>query len=126
MKKEEESEGQLRSETSDNLRVEDLAEALELMKTDASKLLKDLLRGISMWGITALLAFCLAAVWLVLSEFIVRFAHPFGSPPLILDILYVSYAFSAGSALLGLVLLWRYYSLRKKYEKLFVISGTLH
>ena len=108
------------------MRVSDLEEALGWMKSDASVLLKDLLRGIAMWGITSLMAFVLTGVWLVLAQVILVFAHPFGALPQVLDILYFSYAFAAASAILGLVLLWRYYSLRRKYARLFEIVGKLH
>jgi len=107
------------------MELTDLAEALGLMKADASKLLKDLLRGISMWGITALMAFFLAAVWLALSEVVLTYAHPYGSLPPTLDILYVSYGFAAGSAILGLILSWRYLSLKRRYVRLFEIAGKL-
>jgi len=103
----------------------DLEEALGFLKADASRLLKDLLRGISMWGLTALMAFFLAGVWLVLAKVILTYAHPYGSLPQILDILYASYGFAAGSAVLGFLLLWRYYSLRKRYLRLFEIAGSL-
>lgn len=103
----------------------DLEEALGFLKTDASMLLKDLLRGISTWGLTALMAFLLSAVWLALAQVILTFAHPYGSLPGILDILYASYVFAAGSAILGFLLLWRYYSLRKRYLRLFEIAGNL-
>ncbi|MDA4125094.1 MAG: hypothetical protein OK438_06575 [Thaumarchaeota archaeon] len=103
----------------------DLEEALRFVKADASNLLSDLLRGISMWGFTALMAFLLAAICLVLSQVILTYAHPYGSLPPILDILYVSYGFAIGSAFLGFVLFWRYYSLRKRYARLFEIVGSL-
>jgi len=105
--------------------VGELADALELMKADASKFLRDLLKGVSMWGITAVLAFSLAVVWLALAQVVLTFAHPYGSPPLILDILYLSYGFAIGSASLGCALFWRYYSLRKKYTRLFEIARKL-
>ena len=107
------------------MELTDLAEALGLMKSDASKLLKDLLRGISMWGITAVMAFFLAVVWLALAEVVLTYAHPYGSLPQILDILYASYAFAAGSAVLGVVLFWRYYSLKRRYVRLFGIARKL-
>jgi hypothetical protein len=107
------------------MRMADLEGALEFVKSDASALLGDLLRGISMWGLTALMAFVLAAVWLVLAQVVLAYAHPYGSPPQVLDTLYLSYGFAAGSACLGLALLWRYYSLRRRYVKLFEIAGKL-
>ena len=107
------------------MRLADLEEALGFLRTDASRLLQDLLRGISMWGLTALMAFFLAAVWLALAQVILTYAHPYGSLPRILDILYASYAFAIGSALLGSLLFWKYYSLRKRYLRLFEIAGSL-
>lgn len=107
------------------MELTDLAEALGLMKADASRLLKDLLRGVSMWGITALMAFLLAAVWLALAEVVLIYAHPYGSLPQILDILYASYAFAAGSGVLGVVLFWRYFSLKRRYVSLFEIARKL-
>ena len=103
----------------------DLAEALELMKADASRFLKDLLRGVSMWATTAVMAFLLAIVWVALAQVVVAYAHPYGSPPLILDILYLSYGFAIGSATLGFLLSWRYYTLRRKYTRLFEIASKL-
>ena len=107
------------------LNVADLAEALIFMKADAAKLLKDMLRGISMWGITAAMAFVMAAVWFALGELILRYAHPFGSPPFILDLLYASDLVAVASALLGAILSWRYYSLRKRYGRLYEIAENL-
>ena len=107
------------------LNVADLADALIVMKADAAKLLKDLLRGVSMWGITAAMAFVLAAVWVALGEVILKYAHPFGSPPLALDVLYASDVLGVVSGLLGAILFWRYYSLRKKYGRLFKIAENL-
>lgn len=107
------------------MRLADLEEALGFLKSDASRLLKDMLRGISMWGLTALMAFFLAAVWLVLAKVILMYAHPYGALPQVLDLLYVSYGFATGSAVLGFLLLWRYYSLRKRYLRLFEIAGSL-
>jgi len=112
-------------EETGKLGIADLEEALGFLKADASRLLKDLLRGVSMWGLTALMAFLLAAVWLALALVILAYAHPYGSLPQILDILYASYGFATGSALLGFLLLWRYYSLRKRYLRLYEIAGSL-
>ena len=78
-----------------------------------------------MWGLTALMAFLLSAVWLALAQIILTYAHPYGSLPRILDILYASYVFATVSASLGFLLLWRYYSLRKRYLRLFQIAGSL-
>jgi hypothetical protein len=107
------------------LEVADLADALELMKADASRFLKDLLNGVSMWATTAVMAFFLAIVWLALAQIVLTFAHPYGSPPLMLDILYLSYTFAVVSASLGFLLSWRYYSLRRKYTRLFEIASKL-
>ena len=81
--------------------VGDLAEALQLMKLDTSNLLKDMLRGISMWGMTAVVAFLMAGAWLALAQAILTYAHPYGSYPLVLDTLYAGYALSAVSACAG-------------------------
>jgi hypothetical protein len=109
----------------DRPELADLAEALSFMKADASKVLKDLLRGISMWGITALMAFLMSIVWLALAGTILSFAHPYGSSPQILETLYVSYAFAVGSVAIGMFLFWRYYSLRRRYVRLFEIATKL-
>ncbi|HEY6283250.1 MAG TPA: hypothetical protein VIW22_04925 [Nitrososphaerales archaeon] len=105
--------------------VANLVEALRLMRADTSNLLKDMLRGISMWGITAVTAFLLAGVSLALSQVILTYAHPYGSLPIVLDILYAGYIFSALSACLGAFQLWRYLSLRKKYSRLFQVADNL-
>jgi hypothetical protein len=78
-----------------------------------------------MWGLTALMAFFLASVWLVLAQVILDYAHPYGSLPQVLDVLYLSYGFAIGSASLGFALFWRYYSLRKRYARLAEIAGNL-
>ena len=105
--------------------VADLAEALGWVKTDAERFLKDLLRGVSMWGTTAAMALVLALVWLALGQAVVTYAHPYGSPPLVLDILYLSYVMVVVSASLGVVLFWRYLSLRRRYARLFDIAAKL-
>lgn len=107
------------------LGLADLEEALKFVKTDASDLLRELLRGISMWAFTALMAFVLAAVWLALAQVVLTYAHPYGALPQILDLLNISYVFAVGSAVLGLGLLWRYFSLRRRYVRLFEIAGKL-
>jgi hypothetical protein len=117
--------GVVGEEEASKLGLADLEEALGFVKADASNLLRDLLSGISMWGLTALMSFVLAAVWLGLAEVILTYAHPFGALPQVLDVLYVSYVFATASAFLGLVLFWRYYSLRKRYSRLFEIAGKL-
>ena len=109
----------------DELKVVDLSDALTLIKSDASSLLKDLLRGISMWGVTAAMAFILAAVWLALGQFILAYAHPYGAPQGILDLLYASYGFAVGSVSLGAIMSWRYYSLKRRYTRLFEITRKL-
>jgi len=106
--------------------IADLADALTFMKSDAARLLKELLRGISMWGITALLAFIMAGVWIALGEAILKYAHPFGSPPFALDILYASYLLAIASALMGIVLSWRFFWLRSRFGRLYKIAETLH
>ena len=103
----------------------DLEEVMRFVKADASNLLNDLLRGISMWGLTALMAFFLASVWLVLAQVILHYAHPYGALPEVLDVLYLSYGFAIGSACLGVALFWRYQSLRKRYSRLAEIAGNL-
>ena len=105
--------------------VANLAEALQLMKADTSTLLKDMLRGVSMWGITAIVAFVLAATWLALAQAILTYAHPYGAQPLVLDTLYLGYLFSSLSACVGAILLWRYWSMRKRYSQLFRIADKL-
>jgi hypothetical protein len=105
--------------------IADFAEALDLMRADSKRLLADLLRGISMWGVTSLLAFCLAGACLALGQVIVKYAHPFGSLPQVLDLLNISYGLALGSAALGGVLFWRYYSLRARYSKLFEVARNL-
>ena len=107
------------------LDVATLEEALSWMRSDARTLLRDMLRGISMWGFTALLAALLAALCLVLAQSIMTFEHPYGSPPEILDALYVSYGVAAVSAVSSLALAWRYFSLRRRYTKLFEIAAKL-
>jgi hypothetical protein len=121
----ERGEPNVSTESEEIPQVEDLADALGLLKTDTSMLLKDLLKGVSMWAITAAMSLFLTVVWLVLAEVLLTFAHPYGSPPVILGILYLSYGFAIGTAVLGVVLFWRYYTLRKKYSKLFEISAKL-
>ena len=105
--------------------VGDLAEALQLMKLDTSNLLKDMLRGISMWGMTAVVAFLMAGAWLALAQAILTYAHPYGSYPLVLDTLYAGYALSAVSACAGVLLLWRYFSMRGRYSRLYQIASRL-
>jgi hypothetical protein len=105
--------------------VADLAEALQLMKADTSNLLRDMLRGISMWAVTAAIAFILAGAWLALADAILTYAHPYGSQPLVLDTLNLAYVFSVVSASVGVVLFLRYSLMRKRYSKLFRIAEKL-
>jgi hypothetical protein len=106
-------------------KIDDLQEVYELLKTDASDLLRDLLRGVSMWKVTALLAMLLTLAWIALAGVIVKFGHPFGAPPIILDALYLSIALAAMSAALSFYLFNRYYTLRRKYTRLFNIAEKL-
>ena len=62
-------------------KIDDLREVYDLLKTDASDLLGDLLRGVSMWGTTAVIALFLTLSWIVLADVITGFGHPYGSPP---------------------------------------------
>jgi hypothetical protein len=107
------------------MELAELAEALGFMKADASRLLNDMTRGISMWGVTALLSFLLAAVSLALAQAVLTYAHPYGALPQVLDLLYASYLSSACSAVLGLVLAWRYFTLKTRYVRLFEIARKL-
>ena len=106
-------------------KLADLSEVYELLKTDASDLLRDLLRGVSMWKVTAMLALLLTFSWIALATVIMVFGHPYGSPPTILLALYVSLALAAVSATLSFYLLYRYYTLRRKYTRLFKIAEKL-
>jgi hypothetical protein len=103
----------------------DLSEVYELLKTDASDLLRDLLRGVSMWNMTAVLALLLTFSWIALAAVIIKFGHPFGAPPAILLALYFSLALAAVSAILSFYLFYRYFTLRRKYTRLFNIAEKL-
>jgi hypothetical protein len=105
--------------------IADFAEALDLMRADSKRLLGDLLRGISMWGVTSLLAFFLAGACLALGQVIIKYAHPYGALPQVLDLLNISYGLALVSAGLGGILLWRYYSLRTRYSRLFEVARNL-
>jgi uncharacterized membrane protein len=109
----------------DDHKLADLSEVYELLKTDASDLLRDLLRGVSMWNVTALLSALLTFSWIALAAVILKFGHPFGSPPTILLALYISLALAAVSAVLSFYLFYRYFTLRRKYTRLFNIAEKL-
>ena len=106
-------------------KLADLSEVYELLKADASELLRDLLRGVSMWKVTALLAVLLTFSWVALAAVITVFGHPYGSPPAILEALYLSIALAVVSATLSFYLFYRYYTLRRKYTRLFNIAEKL-
>jgi ABC-type antimicrobial peptide transport system permease subunit len=113
------------TEVDGDRKLADLSEVYELLKTDASDLLRDLLRGVSMWKVTALLALLLTFSWIALATVITLFGHPYGSPPTILWALYVSLALAVVSAILSFYLFYRYYTLRRKYTRLFNIAEKL-
>jgi hypothetical protein len=106
-------------------KLADLSEVYELLKTDASDLLSDLLRGVSMWKVTALLAVVLTFSWIALATVILVFGHPFGALPIILFSLYLSLALALVSATMSFYLFYRYYTLRRKYTRLFKIAEKL-
>jgi len=106
-------------------KLADLSEVYELLKTDASDLLSDLLRGVSMWKVTALLALLLTFSWFALAMVIEVFGHPYGSPPTILYALYGSLVLGVVSATLSFYLFYRYFTLRTKYTRLFKIAEKL-
>jgi len=106
-------------------KLADLSEVYELLKTDASDLLRDLLRGVSMWNVTAVLALLLTFSWVALAAIIMVFGHLYGSPPAILLALYISSALAVVSALLSFYLFYRYFTLRRKYTRLFNIAEKL-
>lgn len=117
--------------STDDRKLTDLAEVYDLLKSDAVNLLRDLLRGVSMWGTTALMALFLTCSWIILAAVITIFGHPYGSPPngvdyhTVLDALYASYAFAGISAIICGYLFSRYYLLRKKYTRLFKLAEKL-
>lgn len=78
-----------------------------------------------MWGVAAAMAFVLAGTWLALAQAVLIYAHPYGAQPAVLDTLYAGYIFSVVSACVGLVMLWRYWSMRRRYSELFRIANTL-
>jgi len=112
-------------------KLTDLGEVYELLRTDASDLLRDLLRGVSMWGTTAVIALFLTLSWLFLAGVITVFGHPYGSPPngvsysTVIQALYLSYVLAAASAAVCIYLFSRYFSLKRKYSRLFKIAEKL-
>jgi len=105
--------------------VADLSAALGLIRTDSAKLLGDMLQGISMWGVTSLMAFLVSAICLALGETILTYAHPYGTLPQVLEALYASYALAGVSAVMGVVLLARYYTLKRRYTSLYRAARNL-
>ena len=109
-----------------------LEEVYESLRTDAQSLLRELLRGISMWGVTSLMAFLVCAVSLILAAVVIVFGRPYGSPPsdvgrnTVLIALYTSIALAARSAGVGSLLLQKYLTLKKKYARLYRIARELH
>ncbi|MDA4130833.1 MAG: hypothetical protein OK457_08690 [Thaumarchaeota archaeon] len=112
-------------------KLADLSEVYELLKTDASDLLRDLLRGVSMWGTTAVIALFLTLSWIVLAAVITVFGHPYGSPPngvstsTVIEVLYMSIGLAFVSAVVCIYMFSRYFSLKKKYSRLFKIAEKL-
>jgi hypothetical protein len=112
-------------------KLDDLTEVYALLKTDASDLLGDLLRGISMWRTTAVIAIFLTVSWLVLAVVVTAFGRPYGSPPndisssTVLVALYLSVILAVASACVCVYLFSRYFSLKKKYSRLFQIAAKL-
>ena len=111
--------------------VGDLVEVYDLLKSDATNLLRDLLNGVSMWGTTAMIAFFLTLSWLVLTAVITIVGRPYGSPPNGLDSIQVLYLWYLGiilaiaSGITTVFLFSRYYSLKRKYSRLFKIAEKL-
>jgi len=109
-----------------------LEEVYESLRTDAQSLLQELVRGISMWGVTSAMAFLLFVLSLVLAVVVTLFGRPYGSPPndigrsTVIFALYASLTLAAISAVVGTVLLRRYLALKKKYSRLFRIARELH
>lgn len=95
------------------------------MKTDAAKLLRELKMGISMWGVTSLMAFLVSFVSFVLGYTILTYAYAYENLPQVLDFLYASYALTISSLIIGIILLWKYFALRRRYTRLFDISRNL-
>jgi hypothetical protein len=108
-----------------------LEEVYDSLKTDAESLLRELLLGISMWGVTSLMAFLLCAASLILAVVVTLFGRPYGNPPsgvsseTVLAALYTSLALAATSAVVGSLLLQKYLTLKKKYSRLFQIAREL-
>jgi hypothetical protein len=118
-----------REERNGNVRdkppVADLVEVYDLLKDDATNLLSELLRGISMWRTTGLIASFLTLSWVVLAVVITAFGHPYGSPYIVLYSLYLSIALAQASGITSVYLFSRYISLRRKYSRLFKIAEKL-
>jgi len=112
-------------------KLEDLSEVYALLKTDASDLLGDLLRGVSMWRTTAAIALFLTVSWIVLAIVVTAFGRPYGHPPndisstTVLVALYLSIILAAASGGVCAFLFSRYISLKKKYSRLFQIAEKL-
>jgi H+/Cl- antiporter ClcA len=107
-------------------RLPELEQVYKLLQEDAATILSDLLRGISLWGITGGVAVFMALVSLALARSILIFAHPYGSPPDILYSLYISYLVAGIFAAIAGVFFWRYFTLGRKYSKFFEIAKKLH
>src|ERR1700730_17263553 len=101
-------------------KIDELKEVYELLKTDAPDLLGDLLRGVSMWRTTAVIALFLTISWIVLAFVVTAFGRPYGSPPndisssTVLVALYLSVILAIASAGVCFFLFSRYFSLKKK------------
>jgi hypothetical protein len=112
-------------------KLDDLKEVYELLQADASDLLHDLLRGVSMWGTTATIALFLTVAWIVLAVVITVFGRPYGHPPndvsssTVLVAFYLSLGLAVLSASICAYLFSRYFSLKKKYSRLFQIAEKL-
>ncbi len=112
-------------------RIDDLREVYELLKTDASDLLNDLLRGVTMWGTTATIALFLTIAWIILAVVVTVFGRPYGHPPndvsssTVLVALYLSVIFAVISASVCAYLFSRFFSLKKKYSRLYRIAEKL-
>jgi hypothetical protein len=114
------------SEVEEQGKLPELEQVYRLLQDDAATILRDLLRGISLWGITAIVAVFLALVSLGLATTILTFAHPYGASPNILHALYASYSVAGISAVIAGVLFWRYFTLRRKYSRFFEVAEKLH
>jgi hypothetical protein len=112
-------------------KLDDLTEVYAFLKTDASDLLGDLLRGVSMWRTTAVIALFLTVSWIILAVVVTAFGRPYGSPPnnisssTVVVALYLSIILAVTSACVCAYLFSRYFSLKKKYSRLFQIAAKL-